>query len=259
MNRGTMCGLTAATLIGLLAGAAKADEGMVRISDSPPAGSKTETAPPPPGNGAPAAPANGLPASPEKGATAPGPNGEISAKAGTAACPPGAAAGGEVGRCRLCGALRSIIAYDPSRGFRPPQTVAVDREAIMYYHYWPAKLYGEPGWHLSPSFPQVYMPTDTTQLGVYYARVPQWMPDPRMYPRPPRPDEWGRRVVSADYAGGNCHGGPAAAGPTPAGPTPADKPVPDAVGSPVGPPPANGQPAMPPAPSLAPPPAPQAK
>ena len=49
-------------------------------------------------------------------------------------------------------------------------TVPVERDAVRYYTYWPAKWYGEPGWRLAPSFPMVYMPTDTTQLGVYYVR-----------------------------------------------------------------------------------------
>ena len=110
-----------------------------------------------------------------------------------------------MGRFRLCGCLRALLAYDPARGFRQPDVAHVDREAVIYYRYWPQRFYGQPGFRLAPSFPMVYMPTDTTQLGVYYSRVPQWLPNPRMYPRPPRPDQWNRRVVLADQ-GGACGG-----------------------------------------------------
>jgi hypothetical protein len=129
---------------------------------------------------------------------------------------------------RISDGLRSVLLYNPARGFRPPTTIHVERDAIMYYNYWPAKWYGQPGWHLAPSFPMVYMPTDTTQLGVYYARVPQWQPNPRMYPRPPRPEEWNRRVSYVDgLGGGACSGGatPASSGPA--------TPTPDTMGAPV--------------------------
>ena len=121
----------------------------------------------------------------------------------------------------------------------------------MYYNYWPAKWYGQPGYRLAPSFPMVYMPTDTTQLGVYYARVPQWLPNPRMYPRPPRPEQWSRRVVMADHTGNGAGAG--------SQPTSGAGPTPDTMGTPVSPR-TNGAPApqqtMPPAPKMLPAPAP---
>jgi hypothetical protein len=153
----------------------------------------------------------------------------------------------------LCGCLRTLLAYDPARGYRQPDVAHIDREAVIYYRYWPQRFYGQPGYRLAPSFPMVYMPTDTTQLGVYYSRVPQWLPNPRMYPRPPRPDEWNRRLVLAGQAGG-CGGVEGVAAPEGVMPAPSNQPstTPD-LGS-ASPPPGNLQPVpqrsmLPPAPA----------
>src|ERR1700693_6282082 len=100
--------------------------------------------------------------------------------------------------------------YNPTEGFRPYAAAPVYREAIAYQRYWPDKWYGEPGFNLRPMFPQVYMPTDTAQQGFYYARVPQWMPNPNMYPPAPRPEDWHRHVVYAGGGAGAC--GPVGAG-----------------------------------------------
>jgi hypothetical protein len=224
-------GWTAMTLVGLLAGAANADDGgLVRVSDS---------APQPSGSG-PAPAVNAGPAPTSDTVV----SGDVVYEGD----------GGAVGRFRLCGCLSGILAYNPAAGFRAPDNVAIDRDAVIYYKYWPNKWYGQPGWRMAPSFPMVYMPTDTTQLGVYYARVPQWLPNPRMYPRPPRPDEWNRRVVMGDRAGG----GVAAESVQPA---PSGGPTPDMLGSPAPQPATNLQPVpqrstMPPTPKMAPPPAP---
>ncbi len=249
MIRGTKYGWTAMTLLGLLAGAANADEvGLVQITDRPPQPSKAGPAPAakaapgsPAAQAAPGSPANAAPAN---AGPAPAACADAGAYAGD---------GGAAGRARLCGCLRAILAYNPGAGFRPPETVPIDRDAVMYHQYWPAKFYGQPGWRLAPSFPMVYMPTDTTQLGVYYARVPQWLPNPRMYPRPPRPDQWNRRVVMADHPAANINGGMA----TESGqPVPAGGPTPDALGSPAPHPGGNAQqPTMPPPPKMAPAPA----
>jgi hypothetical protein len=124
--------------------------------------------------------------------------------------------------------------FNPTRGYQPYASAPVYRDAIVYYRYWPDKWYGEPGFNLRPMFPQVYMPTDTTQLGFYYARVPQWMPNPNMYPPIPRPSDWHRHVIYAGGAeGGSC--GPTsgvnvapAMGPESPAPVPAPAPNPSA-------------------------------
>jgi hypothetical protein len=233
MIREMKYGWTAMTLLGLLAGAASADEGgVVKVSDSPP----------PASGSAPAGPSDAVPA------TTSGANVVVGAD-----CQGG---DGTIGRARLGSCLEAILAYNPARGFRPPTSVGVDRDAVIYYRYWPARWYGDPNYRLAPSFPMVYMPTDTTQLGVYYARVPQWLPNPGMYPRPPRPDEWNRRVSLVDHAGGGCYSGGVTAEMAPA-----SGPTPDVVGTPS-PSPGGGlqpipQQSMPPAPRPALPPAPQ--
>jgi hypothetical protein len=247
MNRRTIYGWTAMTALGLLAGVARADETVVRVSDSPPAGTSAPSAM------APSATAPSAVASPSG---APSVDGTVTGQCDNGAVAGGVAVGGDVGIYRIGAGIQNLMLYNPARGFRPPTTVHVEREAIMYYNYWPAKWYGQPGWHLAPSYPMVYMPTDTTQLGVYYARVPQWQPNPRMYPRPPRPDEWNRRVSFADGGcGGACYGAATPASYGPASPTP------DTMGAPVAPPTAAGSPAplqtIQPAPKMAPPPAPQ--
>jgi hypothetical protein len=200
MIRRTKCGWTAMTILGLLAGAANADDG----------GTAGNTGVPMPATNSGPAPAV------NSGDKVVG--GETSFEMR-----------GDVGVFRLGSCLQNIMAYNPAAGYRPPETVPIARDAVIYHRYWPAKWYGQPGWRLAPTFPMVYMPTDTTQLGVYYSRVPQWLPNPGMYPRPPRPDEWNRRVTNADLAGANCNGGIAVGygGPRPAsGPTPAEPPSP---------------------------------
>ncbi len=71
----------------------------------------------------------------------------------------------------------------------------VRRSPVAYRRYWPSKWAGQPGFglHSNPAYPMVYMPTDTTQLGYYYQRAPQWMPNPGMIPPAPHPYDWHRR------------------------------------------------------------------
>jgi hypothetical protein len=126
--------------------------------------------------------------------------------AATAPAAPGAACPGA--GCDGAGAAVGGGCYfNPTRGFRPYAAAPVYREAVVYYRYWPDKWYGDPSFNLRPMFPQVYQPTDTTQKGFYYARVPQWMPNPNMYPPKPRPEDWHRHVI---YAGGDGGCGPVA-------------------------------------------------
>lgn len=71
-----------------------------------------------------------------------------------------------------------------------PTVHPINREPVMYLRYWPDQWYGMPGGGIAadaPRAPQIYMPTDTTQLGFYYQRVPTWEPRPWMLPPPPQP------------------------------------------------------------------------
>ncbi|MBA3313542.1 MAG: hypothetical protein H0T47_09695 [Planctomycetaceae bacterium] len=69
-------------------------------------------------------------------------------------------------------------------GATPPRNT-VDRIPVQYLRYYPGVWYGLPGSTLPVVAPQVHMPTDTTQLGFYYQRVPTWVPVPGMVPPSP--------------------------------------------------------------------------
>lgn len=69
-------------------------------------------------------------------------------------------------------------------GATPPRN-PVDRIPVQYLRYYPGAWYGLPGSTLPVVAPQVHMPTDTTQLGFYYQRVPTWVPVPGMVPPSP--------------------------------------------------------------------------
>jgi hypothetical protein len=77
-------------------------------------------------------------------------------------------------------------AYATSYGYgaAPPRNT-IDRIPVQYLRYYPGVWYGLPGSTLPVVAPQVHMPTDTTQLGFYYQRVPTWVPVPGMVPPSP--------------------------------------------------------------------------
>jgi len=82
-------------------------------------------------------------------------------------------------------------------GFNAPVKHPIRRTPVTYTRYWPGKWYGQPGSGAPASsrrLPMVYMPTDTTQLGFYYQRVPQWLPNASMIPPAPRPNDWHDRT-----------------------------------------------------------------
>jgi hypothetical protein len=86
----------------------------------------------------------------------------------------------------------------------PPARNPVERIPVQYLRYYPAVWYGLPGSTLPVVAPQVYMPTDTTQLGFYYQRVPTWVPVPGMIPGPPNPamlQSYGSGVMGAALDG----------------------------------------------------------
>lgn len=95
------------------------------------------------------------------------------------------------------------VTYSPGHGFRRPEVIHIQRNPVEYRRYWPSKWYGEPGSAIdaSAAFPMVYTPTDTTQLGFYYQRVPTWRPNPAMIPPRPWPSQWHRREIGPGYYG----------------------------------------------------------
>ena len=108
------------------------------------------------------------------------------------------------------GPLRNMILPDNSRtyaaghGWARPTPHPIVRNPVEYQRFWPTKWYGQPGGGVSAnaqSYPSVYMPTDTTQLGYYYQVAPQWRPNPGMIPPAPWPPNWHARECPAD----GCH------------------------------------------------------
>ncbi|HEX6986153.1 MAG TPA: hypothetical protein VF170_12305, partial [Planctomycetaceae bacterium] len=98
-----------------------------------------------------------------------------------------------------------------------PARNPVERIPVQYLRYYPAVWYGLPGSTLPVVAPQVHMPTDTTQLGFYYQRVPTWAPVPGMVPPPPNPSAYhsympmgyaaeGGIVAGTEYTGTTANG-----------------------------------------------------
>jgi hypothetical protein len=69
----------------------------------------------------------------------------------------------------------------------------IDRVPVQYARYWPTSYYtgaSDPNAQYAQALPVVYQPTDTTQLGFTYQRVPQWQPRPNAIPSAPWPPTW---------------------------------------------------------------------
>lgn len=97
----------------------------------------------------------------------------------------------------------SYYILPPDYGFNTPVKVPVVRRGVTYYRYWPEQWHGTgtaPAGQYR-SYPQVYAPTDTTQLGYYYQQVPYWQPAPGRLPPPPVPSQWHVRDAQRGYQG----------------------------------------------------------
>lgn len=104
---------------------------------------------------------------------------------------------------------------------------------IKYQRYWPTYWYGQPiprGADLGYVPPMIYQPTDTTQMGMYYQRVPHWDAKYHMLPPPPDPLVW--MAFSCSKGGAGCRGAVVPAG-TPIQPQPENSqpPAPQVVGN----------------------------
>ncbi|MCA9065796.1 MAG: hypothetical protein KDA96_22160 [Planctomycetaceae bacterium] len=82
----------------------------------------------------------------------------------------------------------------PDAGWNPPVHLPVNRDGVWYQSYYPSAFYGNPGGGFTNSYPQVYQPTDTTQLGYYYHKVPTWQTRPGMIPPAPNPRDYHLRA-----------------------------------------------------------------
>ena len=155
--------------------------------------------------------------------------------------------------CGLC-SYCSTKAY-PDHGWALPVRHPFHTTRVQYRYYLPRHWYGDPAARYSTSFPMVYQPTDTTQLGFSYHHVPTWMPNRSLTPPYPHPSSYhdrscpNRRCSSSTcrynqpyYEGSMFYSNPACApgtrSPTtapaqPAGPTAAPVPPPAPPATPV--------------------------
>jgi hypothetical protein len=79
----------------------------------------------------------------------------------------------------------------PDYGWAPPARAPIDRVSIDYYRAFPGCWTGEQAYTGQAIVrPQVYWPTDTTQLGYTYQHTPMWMCYPGMVPPVPAPGQW---------------------------------------------------------------------
>lgn len=79
----------------------------------------------------------------------------------------------------------------PDHGYSVPAKWPLHRRGVQYNSLFPNQWYGTPGGgYGGESYPMVYQPTDTTQLGFYYQHVPSWQPNPNMLPARPVPAQW---------------------------------------------------------------------
>ena len=81
----------------------------------------------------------------------------------------------------------------PDKGWNPPARLPVNRDGIWYKNYWPQAWHGNPGGEFIGNSPTVYQPSDTTQLGYSYAKVPTWRAK-CMIPSTPCPSHFHARV-----------------------------------------------------------------
>ena len=97
----------------------------------------------------------------------------------------------------------TTCSYSPMHGFTPPTKQPYFRQPISYQHNYPAQWVGGTPSGYYGHRPAVYTPTDTTQLGYYYQKVPTWVPVPGMIPPAPQPAEW-HQYAAANSAQAAC-------------------------------------------------------
>jgi hypothetical protein len=98
------------------------------------------------------------------------------------------------GSCCLGKFREHYCTNSPDHGFSIPAKYPVYRRGVEYNAYFPNQWLGADGTSNFPgsgaTYPMVYMPTDTTQLGFYHQHVPFWQPNPNMLPPRPHPAQW---------------------------------------------------------------------
>lgn len=122
---------------------------------------------------------------------------------------------GQCGQCGGCGAaggwlgykMRCIfgvsggVTHSPGHGYVLPMKRPIYDVAHPYSHMWAAHPITGAAHTSSTPYRNVYMPTDTTQLGYSYGPVPYWMPRGGMVPAVPIPDAYHNRINVEDRCG----------------------------------------------------------
>ncbi|MDA1230965.1 MAG: hypothetical protein O2856_09340 [Planctomycetota bacterium] len=106
---------------------------------------------------------------------------------------------------RSCAAKCCATKAFPDAGWSPPAHFPVNYDGGWYGSYLPQHAYGTPGGGFVASYPSVYQPTDTTQLGYSYNKVPTWQTRYDMTPPVPIPGNFHNRACP--NRGGGCNSG----------------------------------------------------
>ncbi len=91
------------------------------------------------------------------------------------------------------------------QGWVPPSAQMIQRTPVQYQRYYSNQWMGQPGPTGAANYQQIYMPTDTTQLGFYYQSVPTWQPRAGMIPPAPDPSMYHTRDYSSIRGRGYKH------------------------------------------------------
>lgn len=94
--------------------------------------------------------------------------------------------------------------YPADAGWGRPMRNPIYRIPVSYLKRWPDAVSGNTASGAAPVYPMVYQPTDTTQLGFTYQVAPRWQANPAMLPPMPWPNQWHSRECG--YRG--CCGNP---------------------------------------------------
>lgn len=108
--------------------------------------------------------------------------------------------------CEEPGCCLSRVRLYPDTCWNPPVNLPVNHNWAWYGLSAPQAPYGAPGGGFIAQHPSVYQPTDTTQLGYYYHKVPTWQPQPGRLPGVPNPAMFHSRICPNNCYGAPCYG-----------------------------------------------------
>ena len=108
--------------------------------------------------------------------------------------------------CEEPGCCLSRVRLYPDTCWNPPVNMPVNYNWAWYGLSAPQAPYGAPGGGFIAQHPSVYQPTDTTQLGYYYHKVPTWQPQPGRLPGVPNPAMFHSRICPNGCYGAPCYG-----------------------------------------------------